>query len=242
MIFNTEDSLFKSGKKYTLIVADPPWKYTRDSKGLSGCVSNRKGGEGYITMSDEEIAYLPVHKIRERNSVLCLWATGARMDSAIRVMSDWGFTFKTVLFVWQKVSKSGSPRMVMGNYTRPSTEFILLGTRGNGIKIPTSDKIHNMHQVVSHPIIGHSVKPLVFIDKIEALFHNPTEKLEMFARVGREGWDLFGNEAAYDPHYKPPAIQAVFTPTTAWIDCSGCEFKDHGSVCLNCKYGNLTGE
>ena len=85
----------------------------------------------------------------------------------------------------------------MGNYTRPSTEFILLGTRGVGVKIPVKEKIHNMHQLVRQPIKGHSVKPFVFASKIETLFHNPEKKIELFARVGRQGWDLFGNECEY---------------------------------------------
>jgi site-specific DNA-methyltransferase (adenine-specific) len=148
-------------------------------------------------MDDDEIAYLDVGRISNKNSAVCLWATGSRMDSAIRVMKDWGFKYKTILFVWQKVSRSGRNRMVMGNYTRPSTEFILLGTRGVGIKIPVVDKIHNMHQVVEHPIIGHSIKPFAFVEKIETLFHNPEKKIELFARVGKQGWDLFGNECEY---------------------------------------------
>jgi len=194
MLFKEWDELMSSGYKYSLIVADPPWKYDRDDYGLSGCVTNRINGAGYDTMSDSDISKMNVSLISEKDSALCLWATGSRMDSAIDIMRAWGFKFKTVLFVWQKVSRAGGKRMVMGNYTRPSTEFILLGTRGRGVLIPKEDKIHNMHQVVDHEIIGHSIKPTVFIRQIETLFHRPVKKLEMFARLGFPNWDLFGYE------------------------------------------------
>jgi site-specific DNA-methyltransferase (adenine-specific) len=197
MLFKTWEDVVNSGNKYDLLYADPPWKYERDTSNLSGCASNRPDGKGYITMSDKDIGEMKMSEIASRNSVLCMWATGARLDSAIGVMHSWGFKYKTVLFVWQKISKSGTPRMVMGNYTRPSTEFILLGTRGAGIKIPVENKIHNMHQVVSNTIIGHSIKPNVFISRIQTLFHNPAKKIELFARVGFEGWDLFGDECEY---------------------------------------------
>lgn len=198
VIFNESTALFNSQKRYDLIIADPPWKYTRDTTGLSGCVTNRAGdGTGYLTMADADIAAMPVRDISEKNSVLCLWVTGARFDSGIDIMRAWGFTYKTVLFVWLKTGSNGKDRIIMGNYTRPSTEFVLLGTRGTGIKIPPADKIHTIRQVQRAPIEGHSRKPAKFLRLIEQQFHTAQNKLEMFARIGYPGWDLFGNEAEY---------------------------------------------
>lgn len=195
--FRSAEELFGSGKKYNLILADPPWKYERDTTGLSGCVTNRDNGEGYITMPDEDIAKMPVRDIADKNSVLCLWATGPRMDSAIDIIRAWGFKYKTVLFVWAKTSRTGKDRTVMSNYTLPSTEFVLLATRGSGLKIPREDKVHTIRQLQRASSEGHSKKPVKFLRLIEQQFHTADRKLEMFARVGYPGWDLFGNQCEY---------------------------------------------
>jgi N6-adenosine-specific RNA methylase IME4 len=44
------------------------------------------------------------------------------------------------------------------------------------------------------PVGRHSEKPAFFADMIASLYPN-TPKLEMFARIGRVGWDVMGNEA-----------------------------------------------
>ena len=85
--------------KYHIIYADPPWQY-RQSKG-QGVAENH-----YPTMSVKEICNLPVSSIADKNSALFLWTTFPQLPEAFQVMSAWGFTYKTVAFVWVKQNKS----------------------------------------------------------------------------------------------------------------------------------------
>lgn len=86
--------------KYAIIYADPPWEYRRN-KG-QGVAENH-----YHTMPLADICALPVPVIAEKDSVLFLWTTFPQLPEALKVMSAWTFTYKTVAFVWVKQNKSG---------------------------------------------------------------------------------------------------------------------------------------
>ena len=48
--------------------------------------------------------------------------------------------------------------------------------------------------VLKLPVGRHSEKPAMFADMIANLYPT-TPKVEIFARMGRVGWDVMGNEA-----------------------------------------------
>ena len=50
-------------------------------------------------------------------------------------------------------------------------------------------------QVLMHQRLGHSVKPDEIMRRIERLFGDNTDKIELFARREVEGWDRWGDEA-----------------------------------------------
>lgn len=77
------------------IYADPPWQY-RQSKG-QGVAENH-----YPTMQLNDICNLPVGSIAHKDSVLFLWTTFPQLSEALEVIKSWGFTYKTVAFVWVK--------------------------------------------------------------------------------------------------------------------------------------------
>ena len=62
--------IFRTGKKYDVIYADPPWSY-RD-KALAG---NRGAGCKYDVMSLEDICKLPVKELAKDDCVLFMWVT-----------------------------------------------------------------------------------------------------------------------------------------------------------------------
>lgn len=86
-----------------------------------------------------------------------------------------------------------------GSYTGKGVESVWLATRG---KTPWSSlrARKDVRELITHPIGAHSAKPEVMQDRLEALWPHvhPSEKLEMFARRVRPGWDCWGNELA-DP-------------------------------------------
>ena len=77
-------------KKYQIIYADPPWKFTGlGSKGIrSGKMRKDKPNlhktikieEKYPTMSVEELKALPIKNLADKNCVLFFWTTGASLS------------------------------------------------------------------------------------------------------------------------------------------------------------------
>ena len=112
-------------KKYSIIYADPPWRYNQ--KGVSGAAEKH-----YPTMSIEELCALPVAEISASDSVLFLWTTFPQLPSALQLIKAWGFSYKTVGFVWLKKNrKSDSWLCGMGFWTRGNAEICLLATKGH---------------------------------------------------------------------------------------------------------------
>ncbi len=172
--------------KFSIILADPPWEFTIWSKTKR---SPRSAERYYSTMTVEEICALPVKDLAADNCALFLWATWPNLLEAIKVMQAWGFTYKTVAFVWIKENKSGwGTFMGMGYYTRSNTEICLLGTRGNPKRVSA-----NVRQTVFSPLRQHSRKPDEVHHKIVDLMGD-LPRVELFARRPFDGWDVWGNE------------------------------------------------
>ena len=64
-------------------------------------------------MSIDELCALPVETLAEKDCLLFLWATFPQLPEALRLIWAWGFTFKTVAFVWLKLNKK-SPTWFYG--------------------------------------------------------------------------------------------------------------------------------
>lgn len=170
-----------------VFLVDPPWAYNaRNNPGTRFCL----GVHGhYPVMTVEEICALSVKSIAAPDAVLFLWGTWPKLPWALRVMESWGFTYKTVGFVWVKVNKDGSPWFGVGYYQKSNTEFCLLGTRGKVLKPATN----GVSQIILAQRGPHSQKPEEARRRIELLY--PTQrKVELFARQEAEGWTCLGNE------------------------------------------------
>ena len=84
--------------RYSIIYADPPWRYT--AKKIQGAAENH-----YPTMSISELCALPVADLAAKDSALFLWATFPQLPEALRLIQAWGFTYKSVAFVWLKQNR-----------------------------------------------------------------------------------------------------------------------------------------
>ena len=167
---------------YQVIYADPPWRY--EQKRLQGAAERH-----YPTMSIEEICGLPVAEIAAKDSLLFLWATFPQLPEALRVISAWGFKYKTVAFLWLKKNKKADSWFYgMGFWTRSNAELCLLAIRGHPKR-----QSANVHQFIISPIEEHSKKPDIVRDKIIALAGD-VPRIELFARQETPGWDVWGNE------------------------------------------------
>ena len=175
-------------KKYDIILADPPWKYT--SKSVS---PNREVINHYPVMPTTDICKLPIMDIANDKCALFLWATWPLLEDALQVINSWGFIYKTIAWVWIKSNKSGLGFFWgMGGYTRSNTEPCLLAFTK---KISVAD--HGIQSIIYSPVREHSRKPDEQYRKIESLYPNYSY-LELFAREKHNGWDTWGNEVDSD--------------------------------------------
>jgi N6-adenosine-specific RNA methylase IME4 len=164
-------------KKYDVIYADPPW----DIKKIKRKSRPNQVVMDYPTMTLEEIKELPVSAMSKEKSVLFLWTTQRYLPKAFEVMESWGFKYQRTI-TWDK--RNGM--CLFGFHHR--TEFLLFGYKGKIDMYPKRKAFPTMVEAKSE---FHSQKPQIFRDLIKPFGE---DKLEMFARIKPEGWDVFGNE------------------------------------------------
>jgi len=169
-------------KKYQLIYIDPPWKYDFSRS------KRREIENQYPTMDLEEIKALPIGELAEDDSVIFLWATSPKLEEAIQVINAYGFKYVTSA-VWDKI------KIGMGYYFRSRHEHILVGKKG---ALPVPDPKNRPDSVIEIPRGKHSKKPTEFYEILENMYPKAT-KIEIFSRIKREGWDVWGFEAGMSP-------------------------------------------
>ena len=148
-------------------------------------------------MSVGEICKLNIAEVAADDCVLFLWATFPQLQEALQVIKAWGFKYKTVAFVWLKQNKSGKGWFFgLGFWTRGNAEICLLATKGKPRR-----KSASVHQFLISPLRGHSQKPDEAREKIVELMGD-LPRLELFARNGTDGWDVWGNEVVSDVQIK----------------------------------------
>ena len=135
-------------KKYKIIYADPPWQYKRSK--VQGAAEKH-----YPTMQLNELCALPVAELADQDCILFLWATFPQLNEALELIKAWGFTYKSVAFVWLKLNrKSRTWFYGLGFWTRGNAEICLLATKGHPKR-----KSAAVHQFIISPIEQHSKKP-----------------------------------------------------------------------------------
>lgn len=162
---------------YGAILADPPWRFQNwSSKG-----EKKNAKRHYQTMSLEELRGLELPAAD--NCALLMWIIDTHMPDALELIKAWGFTYKTVAFVWVK------PSIGLGYWSRKQAELCLLATKGKPKRLNLSGGVR---QLIEAPRREHSRKPDDIYERIEQLVAGPY--LEMFARQSWPGWDAWGAE------------------------------------------------
>lgn len=168
-------------KKYGVIYADPEWHF----EVWSSCGLTRGAENHYLTSPLEVIKSRDVPSISAPDCALLLWATQPMLHYALEVLTAWQFEYKSH-FVWAK------DRIGTGYWSRNKHEILLLGTKG---EIPCPAPGDQWDSLIEAPRRGHSEKPELFAELIEAYWpHIP--KIELNRRgPPRPGWDAWGFEA-----------------------------------------------
>lgn len=178
--------IYTTEKKYSIIYADPPWRY----KVWSDKGKSRSAERHYSTMQKVDIQRLPVPKISAKDSVLFLWVTAPCIEEGFELIKHWGFTYKTIAFTWIKQNRQSDGIFKgMGYYTRANAELCLLATGGKILE----RKSKSVSSVIISHLEKHSKKPDEARERITELF-GVLPRIELFARQHVEGWDCWGNE------------------------------------------------
>ncbi|MEN6364331.1 MAG: MT-A70 family methyltransferase [Rectinema sp.] len=180
-------SRFIAGRRFSTILADPPWRFLNRTGKVA---PEHKRLNRYSTLGTKEICSIPVSEAADIPSHLYLWVPNALLPDGLDVMKAWGFTYKGNI-VWHKIRKDGGPDgRGVGFYFRNTTELLLFGIRGTMRTLPPGRSQVNIIKSMKQE---HSRKPDAQYDIIQAC--SPGPYLEMFARGKREGWTLWGDQA-----------------------------------------------
>lgn len=163
--------------KFTLIYADPPWRYDFSQS------DSREIENQYPTMEIEDICNLPINALADTDCVLFLWATSPKLREALQVIEAWGFEYKTNM-VWVK------DKIGMGYYARQKHELLLIATKGTP---GTPEPKDRPESAVFASRTKHSRKPQEFYELLEQMYPDAT-RIELFSRLERAGWEAWGNE------------------------------------------------
>lgn len=187
-------------KKYQIIYADPPWDYANYS-------DKGKQAQGYVkkhypVMSTVDLCQLRVKNIADKDCKLFLWATIPLLQKAFTVIEAWGFSYRTIAFVWVKLNKNCNKLFFterdisfgIGHWTASNSELCLAGLLPKG-RLNRQSK--SISQIVLSPRREHSRKPDEVRDKIVELCGD-LPRIELFARRKVKGWDVWGNEVESD--------------------------------------------
>tara|TARA_R110000803_G_C11780113_1_gene296492 strand:+ start:66 stop:596 length:531 start_codon:yes stop_codon:yes gene_type:complete len=167
-------------KKYDIIYADPPWNESGGGK------IKRGADRHYPLMKTKDIMALDIPSTD--NAHLYLWVTNNFMADGLKVMDAWGFKYKTMI-TWKK------NRFGLGQYFRGQTEHCLFGVKGMIPYKIIDGKRQQGTTIFDAPRTIHSKKPIEMINLIEKVSdRDGFNKLEMFARDRKPGWDAWGNE------------------------------------------------
>jgi N6-adenosine-specific RNA methylase IME4 len=114
---NTLPSLYPElpNKKFDVIYADPPWYYngklqfdktskSKEKLDLSKKIFISSATFKYPTLKTSELMQIPVHQIAKDDSLLFMWTSNPHLAQAIELGQAWGFAYKTVAFVWDKMN------------------------------------------------------------------------------------------------------------------------------------------
>ena len=179
---------------YQLILSDFPWPYKDQMKGHSFSLDHE-----YQTQPLQWIKNLPLRDIAAKDCIHLMWVPSPQLKDGLAVMEAQGFKYKTIAFVWSKLTKHNKEVANMGRWTMGNVEIVLLGTKGKPQRLA-----RNVRQLIRAERTVHSHKPDEIRLRAEALMGN-VPRIELFRRGPIVGWDAFGDQpewSEYGTHHR----------------------------------------
>jgi N6-adenosine-specific RNA methylase IME4 len=170
-----------TGQKFPLVYMDPPTKYAAGD-------SDRSTENHYPTMTEEEIAALPISDLALDKAVLLIWTTVPWLHKTLRLIEGWGFEYKSCA-CWDKDT------IGLGFWWQNQHELLIAASRGNPV-IPENGSILGP-SLYREKKTRHSAKPEYFRAMIDGVPEwKDWPKVELFPRgTLPDNWKGWGNEA-----------------------------------------------
>lgn len=168
---------------FSWLDVDAPWDFSLHSeKG-----GNKSAQKHYRCLPLDEIMAFPVQDLAAENCVLSLWATAPMLEQQMKVISRWGFKFKTEM-IWRKTTKNGKQTFGPGYIARGSHEPVLIATRGAPKFVAK-----NIRSCFDGVRRKHSQKPEEWYDIVDRMLPKG-ERACLFSRTSRPKWKHWGDQ------------------------------------------------
>ena len=172
---------------YDIIYSDPPWQQQKG--GLRKARPNQVRALDYNTLSMEDIK--DIHKAfsdkaNEKHNFF-VWTIDKYLHETEQMMKELGYTLHARM-IWDK-ENGVAPAFTV----RFSHEYLMWFYKKGSMLMPCTDMRGKQTTVFREKATKHSKKPLCAYEMLEEMFPN-SKKVELFARIERDGWEVFGNE------------------------------------------------
>jgi len=170
--------------KFDVITLDPPWM-------ISSTHPSRGVAIGYKTITDEQIANLPIEDL-QANGLIFLWVINNKFKFGFDLLEKWGYDYVDDI-TWVKKTINRRVAKGHGYYLQHAKETCLVGMKGDLDPLLFKREIGS--DVIFSERRGQSQKPEEIYHLIEEIA--PGGKyLEIFGRRNnlRNHWVTVGNE------------------------------------------------
>nr|XP_046226940.1 N(6)-adenine-specific methyltransferase METTL4 [Scatophagus argus] len=194
--FTRIQPLVHYGRRFDLIVMDPPW----ENKSV-------KRSRRYSFLPSTQLKRLPIPTLASPNCLVVTWVTNRQ--SHLRFVLDelyphWGVEVVAEWF-WVKVTTSGQFVFPLDSHHKKPYEVLVLGRYRPPADDSTSSSemaevpVEDQRLIVSVPSALHSQKPSLS-EVLKPYVGAEAKCLELFARSLQPGWTSWGNEVLKIQH------------------------------------------
>lgn len=173
--------------RYGIVYSDPPWSQKKGN--VRACRPNQTKSLDYPTLSIQEIKGIheEAFKLLDDKSNVFMWTIDKFLPETEEFMKELGFTLHARI-IWDK-GNGIAPAFTV----RFSHEYLLWFYKKGQMLMPEKNTRGKYTTVIRENSTVHSHKPEVVYEMLDDMFPN-VNKLELFARNHKEGWDCWGNQ------------------------------------------------
>lgn len=174
-------------RKYDIIYSDPAWPQTKSN--FRKCRPNQGKELDYKTcdLNQIKLIHLKAAMLCNLKHNIFVWSIDKYLHETEQMMAELNYELHA-RFIWDK-GNGIAPAFTV----RFSHEYLLWFYRKGNMLLPDKFVRGKYTTVIRELATKHSKKPLAVYEMLEEMFPE-SNKLELFARDHRPGWDCWGDE------------------------------------------------